>query len=102
MTLNDERLGRLGDGPLRGGTSGARVLRALVARVTSNDARGAGAVARLLSDGLCDAEGARLGSVRYQHTAAVRARSSNGQPKTGAPLSVSTINKAWRAARRPA
>jgi site-specific recombinase XerD len=52
------------------------------------------AVARLLSDGRCDAEALDWGAVRYQHTAAVRsALQATVSARTGAPLSVSTINK---------
>jgi site-specific recombinase XerD len=57
-------------------------------------------IARLLSDGCCDAETLDWAALRYQHTAAVRsALQSTVSPRTGAPLSVATVNKLLAALR---
>ena len=58
------------------------------------------AVARLLSDGRCDLETLDWALLRYQHTAAVRAAlRETVSSKTGAPLSVTTVNKMLAALR---
>jgi site-specific recombinase XerD len=58
------------------------------------------AVARLLSSGGCDAEAFDWSSLRYQHTAAVRAALLDTvSATTGKPLSVATVNKTLAALR---
>jgi site-specific recombinase XerD len=58
------------------------------------------AVARLLSDGHCDHETLDWGLLRYQHTAALRTGLREAvSAKTGAPLSVATVNKMLAAVR---
>jgi integrase/recombinase XerD len=96
MTTND----------LRAPTRAAEERPALVflARLASGSRRtmseALDAVARLLSDGRCDLETLDWALLRYQHTAAVRvALRETVSATTGAPLSVTTVNKMLAALR---